>query len=503
MMERNFYNDDFEELIREKTDQYKMYPSDKVWKEVYNSLHTKRRRFVLGMSVLISGILILAGKELLSPSRPLNVKRTAAIVTADSSKTSQPEVSLIFPAFKKESPGQSTSDASASGNSSVTKEATPWDIRATQPDIMTQQLNITAPELSEAATRQTETDKVAVPSSGYNSTAASRVLTYVPKNAGNTNSIENLSADINSNIAVPILVVPPSAPDANTAEAGAAKPVQQAAADKPDEEDKNQISWLQDNAIQHLTPVKKHKLDWQVYFSPTTNYRKLSGGDYANSKIIVQNIPLALLHIGSANDFVDHTPAIGYEVGGSMLYSITRNLSFKAGLQFNYSRYFIKAYTSNLELATITLNSYYGYLADSITAYTNLRNFGGKSERRIQNRYFQLSAPIGIELRVMGNGKLQLNVGATIQPTYLLNRNSYLLTTDYTSYTKEPSLFRRWNINGGLEAFVSYQMGGTRLQIGPQFRYQLLSTYTDQYPLKENLMEYGFKIGISRSIRKK
>lgn len=497
-MERNFYNDDFEELIREKTDQYKMYPSDKVWKEVYNSLHTKRRRFVLGMSVLISGILIFAGKELLSPSRPLIARKTvaAAATTADPSKTTQSDVSLIFPAFKKESSGQSAPDVS--GNTPVTKEAMPWDIRATQPDIIVPQLSISAPQLSETAAQPTAVNRIPELSSDNNSTAAGRVLTYAPRNAANTSSIENLSEDINSNIAsvAPAIIVPAASPavDASTAEADAGK---------PDEDDRHQISWLQDQAIQHLTPVKKHKLDWQIYFSPTNNYRKLSGGDYANSKIIVQNIPLALLHIGSANDFVDHTPAIGYEVGGSMIYGITRNLSFKAGLQFNYSRYFIKAYTSNLELATITLNSYYGYLADSITAYTNLRNFGGKSERRLQNRYFQLSVPVGMELRVMGNGKLQLNVGATIQPTYLLNRNSYLLTSDYTSYTKEPSLFRRWNINGSLEAFVSYQMGGTRLQIGPQFRYQLLSTYTDQYPLKENLMEYGFKIGISRSIRKK
>jgi hypothetical protein len=104
-------------------------------------------------------------------------------------------------------------------------------------------------------------------------------------------------------------------------------------------------------------------------------------------------------------------------------------------------------------------------------------------------------------MRVIGNGKLQFNVAGTIQPTYLMNRNSYLLTTDYLNYTKEPSLFRRWNVNGGLEAFLSYQIGGFRWQIGPQFRYQLLSTYTNKYPIKENLMEYGIKIGISKTIR--
>src|SRR5882724_6808322 len=69
MMERKFYNDEFEELIRQKTDQYKMYPSEKAWKGIYNSLHTKRRRFIVGMSVLIIGFLIIGGNELLTPAK--------------------------------------------------------------------------------------------------------------------------------------------------------------------------------------------------------------------------------------------------------------------------------------------------------------------------------------------------------------------------------------------------------------------------------------------------
>jgi hypothetical protein len=266
-------------------------------------------------------------------------------------------------------------------------------------------------------------------------------------------------------------------------------------------DDKKQLDWLQDRATQHLAPVKQHKLNWQIYFSPTVNYRTLSGGDVADSRSTVQNVPISLIHYGSANDYVDHTPAVGYEIGGSLLYRLTRNLSLKAGLQFNYSSYFIRAYSSTPELATITLNPYYGYFADSITAYTSVRNFSGKNRENLQNRYYELSVPIGMEMRVMGNGKLQFSIAGTIQPTFLMNTNNYLLSTDYAYYTKEPSLFRRWNVNGGLEAFISYQIGGLRWQIGPQFRYQFLSTYTGNYPLKENLMEYGIKIGISKIIR--
>ncbi len=486
-MERNFYNDEFEELIREKTDQYKMYPSDKVWKEVYNSLHKKRRRFVFGMSVLISGILILAGKELLSPVKPISTKKTITPIASsatDSAKTGRPAVSFIFPSYnKKGAPIQSSDDIADNDNTNDNTNSNE------------------SPGFANIASLQPEINEIAI---APDSKADNRILTYIPKAAINAVTIEN-ALPINSNMA-PVTASVESSSAAYTDSTDdiapdQIKPEESAAALRPDEEDKHQSTWLQDYAIQHLSPVRQHTLSLQLYFSPTVNYRQLSGGDYDNAKALVQNVPLALLHIGSADDFVDHTPAVGFELGGSVVYRATRNLSFKAGLQFNYSRYFIKAYTSNLQLATITLNSYYGYLADSLRSYTTLRNFGGKSERTLQNQYFQLSAPLGLELRVMGNGKLQLHVGGTIQPTYLLNRNSYLLTTDYTSYTKEPSLFRRWNVNGSLEAFVSYQVGGLRFQIGPQFRYQLFSTYSSQYPLRENLMEYGLKLGISKALR--
>ena len=67
MKERNLYNDEFERQLKEKADQFKMYPSDKVWNEVHSSLHTRKRRFVIGMSFLIGSILFLAGTQLISP----------------------------------------------------------------------------------------------------------------------------------------------------------------------------------------------------------------------------------------------------------------------------------------------------------------------------------------------------------------------------------------------------------------------------------------------------
>jgi len=267
-----------------------------------------------------------------------------------------------------------------------------------------------------------------------------------------------------------------------------------------DENKKQGVNWLQDYAVFQLTAAKAKRVGVQIYFSPTVNYRKLSGSsNFPSSEL--KHIPLSPNIMGDVDQYVKHKPALGFEIGANMLYRSTKRLTFKAGLQFNYSRYNIQAYESLPEVATIALSNNFAFQADTISTLSNIRNLSGYEQEQLSNQYFQISAPIGLEFRLIGNDNLQLNVAGTLQPTYLLNANSYLITTDYKNYMREPSLVRRWNLNGGLEAYISYNTGTVRWQVGPQFRYQFLSSYSRKYPIKEQLMEYGIKIGVSKLIQ--
>ncbi len=73
-MEKNFYHTDFEEYLKEKADQYKMYPSDKVWKGIDRSMRSYRKWYWTGFILLLSGISYFAVTELMSPpaSRSIN-----------------------------------------------------------------------------------------------------------------------------------------------------------------------------------------------------------------------------------------------------------------------------------------------------------------------------------------------------------------------------------------------------------------------------------------------
>jgi hypothetical protein len=115
----------------------------------------------------------------------------------------------------------------------------------------------------------------------------------------------------------------------------------------------------------------------------------------------------------------------------------------------------------------------------------------------LENLSFQFSAPIGLEFQIAGNDKVNFGIATTIQPTYVTGGKSYMITTDYKSYTEVPDLVRRWNVNTSLETFVGYSTGRLNWQVGPQLRYQLLSSFDSKYPVKENLFSYGLKIGVS------
>jgi hypothetical protein len=207
-----------------------------------------------------------------------------------------------------------------------------------------------------------------------------------------------------------------------------------------------------------------------------------------------------LVNVSNVNGFVDNTPVLGYDIGGNILYKLSQNLSLKAGLAFSFNRYYIKTYNSNQPQASAMLNSYLGYVADSLQ--NAMAGFGtDKNQQHYQNRYYQLSLPVGVEMIVAGKGRVQLHLGATVEPSYLLNTDAYVLSNDYKGYVKDPQAFRRWNMNVGAEAFIAYSVGKIRWELGPQVRYQIFSTYKNSYPLQENLLNYGIRIGISKTIR--
>lgn len=511
-MERNFYTDDFEELLKEKADQYKMYPSDKVWNGIQNSLHSRRKWYWIGFALLLSGVSYYAIEALIAPPRHIQ-KSEARIVSTKApaengllnSAEGNHHPALVIPLTQHKgtqySPSSNSIDQPFEGIFDIDRSYSDIQPGATAKVVEMLQL-ATIPVISNPG-EKTADDVFAESRPAIRTNILSGYLpVIIVDNKIAATSMDPLAGSNNRNNVSPLESV-----EINTLGgskrlfeiSGALRfPMEQ----EQSAEDVKKINWLQEFAFNEFVVPPLKRLSWQLSFAPTMNYRRLSTSKNPGREYRVKNIPIAMNITGDIENLVNHTPALGFELGSHLRYAANRTVTFKAGIQFNYARYAIEAFAApGTDVATIALNSVGGSHRDSLISYSSISNFGGKSVKDIQNQYFQLSAPVGVELKLIGGKRMGLHVAGTIQPTYLINRNSYMITTDYRSYTHEPSLVRRWNMNTSAEAFVSYNTGGIIWQVGPQFRYQLLSSYSSKYPIRENLMEYGVKIGVSKTIR--
>jgi hypothetical protein len=476
-MERDFYNEDIEQLIKQKADQYKMYPSDKVWKGIHRSLHPRRKWYWFSFVLFLGAISYYTVMEMIAPSR--NAVATAKNPSAQSPSSAQQDKQAVVIPFV--TTGKQQEAKVTTGKKQFS------DLVQTPTGNNTESLATAAPGAVYTLENNPALSREAKVIDFRTGRFKEDLLSAAPAD-------KLVRASENENAVAPAIGEPAADPAAGVSFTGTLS--------AEATEDSKSINWLQESAAYRLPVQKPQRLSWQLSFSPTMNYRKLDGSRNRRIHSDAKNVPIALNIQGDPDNLVRHKPALGLELGSHFIYSLNKTFAVKAGLQFNYSRYDIQAYTSNVkEPATIALNRTSGALGDSITNYTNLRNFSGDAVQELQNQYFQFSIPVGIEWRLLGNDKLQLGVAGTVQPTYLINRNTYLITTDFKNYTQEPSLLRKWNLNTSAEAFIAYKTGDLKWQVGPQFRYQLLSSYIKEYPITEHLMEFGIKIGVAKTIR--
>ncbi len=496
-MERGFYNEDFEQLIKQKADQYKMYPSDNVWKGIHRSLHTRRKWYWLGFLLFLAGVGYYMMVELMTPGAKKTAdKLNPAPLPSITANTQKTEKAIIVPFSTPTRSSSSVSHPSTAsyGPSLLNPEGAyhPGNVLLASEPALDIAHNDAGSVISKETpvSEQTSSLKKIVPL-----TTLGKHLTAIA--TGNDrypllNNIIETDNDATDDGATGKTALPGSASQAVL--------LKKELANDGSAEDMKRINWLQENAIYNLTPPPMRRVSWMLAFSPTMNYRKLMANSYGY--VSVKNVPVAMNTEIDPDKLVNHKPALGFEIGTHILYALNSNIRIRAGLQFNYSRYDIQAYTTSTpDQATIALDYVGRHGRNERTSLTNVRNIGGDDVENLRNQYFQLSSPVGLELRLLGNEKLQLNIAGTIQPTYLLNRNTYLITTDYKNYTHDPSLVRRWNVNTGAELFISYKTGDLRWHVGPQFRYQLFSSYVKEYPIREYLMEYGIKIGVAKTIR--
>jgi len=256
------------------------------------------------------------------------------------------------------------------------------------------------------------------------------------------------------------------------------------------------------NITATISLQKKKKYSVQFYATPSASFRVLS--DQKVKELIQPSliaIPLASpgVQAPTFNQAVRHRPAVGLELGFALSYQVSNRLQFKTGLQLNIRQYQIETYESAANAATLSLLN--GSRVQTVSVMSSYNNSGGFRTAQLDNKIYQMALPIGLDYQLVRFKKFGIHTQASIQPTYNINKNVYLLSTDYANYAAGNDYVRKWNINTSVGLQFSYQKGNTIWQLGPQIRYQTLPTYNNPYPIKENLIDYGFRIGWSKQFK--
>ena len=240
------------------------------------------------------------------------------------------------------------------------------------------------------------------------------------------------------------------------------------------------------------------RFKWQIHFTPTVSYRTLQ----EDQKFIAQ----ARISSSAASAFnttttdlasvIRHRPDIGMQLGFTGTYPISKKIDWVTGIQFNVSKYDIAAYNYPSEVATIALMNPWGGTS-TVSTITSFRSNGFRSTANwLRNYYYSVSMPIGLQWRVLGKKHTHWGISATVQPTYVVGNRSYVISADYQNYAEVPYLINKWNLNVGFETFARFQLGKNDFQVGPQIRYQALSSFKKGYPVQEHLYDFGIKLGM-------
>ncbi len=271
-----------------------------------------------------------------------------------------------------------------------------------------------------------------------------------------------------------------------------------------------------DNALIHqkfsLRKLLPHPLQWDLFFVPSINFRWISlpasSGVtyyyYMQSPFLVSTSALdpgGNLSKNSLNQFSE----LGFAAGIHVHQALTSRLSLVSGLELDRFGYGIEAVPV---YPTLVLQTGSGPGSGSSSSFYNssyavppgpVYNINLAREVTISNTYYYLSLPLLANYRMpLPSSRWKLNFSAGMDLGYLLYEQSNILSPETKVYYSDNSLVRRWepDLNASIYFSIPFTRG-TMLQLGPEFRYQPLSTWVG-YSVREHPYSLGIRLGLGK-----
>ncbi len=494
-MEQKNYRDEFEQFLRDCTDDFIMIPARKVWHGIYNDIHPAKRWPSLAVAlIMLFAILFVDVSNNNYINNAANNKEqfvvanlpSKNIVSKYSTQLAENNLSKkLLNIFKNAQSLNKKNNLNTSiSNSDITVDNT-----LMLANYNSNNINFTYLNNENSITSITENT-----SSNTKNNIEKRIGKYT---AGETttvimvNNTDLSNDDKENNNPIYINAI------ANKTEKNKQLSVETIKENKESKLVTNQMieekAWKEDYAFRNKPKLHFPKPVKTItyYLTPSYGFREIIN----NSTTKIAGLPTAsFVQNTNTNNTAtqnDHA-ALNVELGTTIKLATKKNILFKTGIQVNYTNYVSNA-TSIGHTTEVKLANNNAALRPSI--YTT-----EKGSTLLNNTTLQIALPIGVDIKIVGGNSINWYIGAAVQPTYTFGGSAFLYSEDAKNYISDFSLVRKWNVNTAIESFVTFKPSSEiTVQFGPQLRYQLFSTYKTEYNYKENLYNVGFKLGVTKA----
>ena len=510
-MEIKFDMDNFEQSLKQHADQFSMVPSKRVWNGVYNSLHPGSKWPSLTMVLIFLLTLVGIGplnnssKNITLASLPDNIQQSITEENENNlfsiNTLNEKEKSLsekVSPgkvvglenhtsariSEKAKSPVKNISSSNSverniPGNKSDLKN-TPVENRLNQEEDVEKSLN-KLPNAIVVNIRDYKKDLATI-----SKISAPEIENSLPENY--TFDLKDIFNSGDQRSLASLLKLNPGKPLLIKIEDG-----------KSDEDGKSNIERNVQNELgQSSKQIAKpnSKTTWIFFATPSVTTTYFTGNDFENPAAANPSSPL-IVNPGQVGNTMRFNARLGLNIGAEMNYAFANGWEIVSGAQISYSGYNILAHKVHPTFSYLYLKNG----PNTMDAHKYITYYGsglGLDEVVLHNKSLQLSVPLGIKHSVWKNNNMEIKIGASVQPSLLLNGHAYILSSDGRNYVTDDDLMRTLNVIGEFNSSISFQGDKVKWHIGPVVRYQALSMYKKNYPVNEHLIDYGIRIGISK-----
>jgi hypothetical protein len=315
---------EFEQFLKENTDNHRLYPADSVWESIHARLHPKKRWPLTALLLLAftTGSITWFGPG----ERSIESVRKTDKIEAAASIAKQSDAPDFASDFTQE---LTSSEAETEVATLAKKDA--FSVAPTE--VPTESSSIPASQIEPAIAVNEALAKTNKESTAIAETASSVSTTAITPNE-------------------------PSYP-------------------------------LSIESVTNSYQRQKHspRFHWQFHFTPTVSYRSLKEDQkfIAQARMNLSAAPLAATT--ELSNVINHRPDLGMQLGLLGTYPLGKRLDLIAGLQFNVSKYDIKAFNYPTEVATIALVNAWGG-PTAVTTVTSFRSNGFMSKASWLRNYY-------------------------------------------------------------------------------------------------------------------